>query len=134
MPTPIIGIVLDWQDPVHGAFELTDITNFSFSDGDSAETMFNVRQEPIGTKRARGPSTIALTQQQTVENAKQPSWRVLKQAGTRCLLTVTAVGADNTTGTRTAYTVTVAKADDSTDSQGEATREIELAVLQENEQ
>jgi hypothetical protein len=52
----------------------------------------------------------------------------------RCLLTATAIGADNATGTRTAYTVTVAKADDSTDSQGEATREIELAVLEENEQ
>jgi hypothetical protein len=134
MPTPIIGNVLDWQDAVHGAFELTDVTNISFSDGDSGETVFNVRQEPIGAKQAKGSSTVTLTQQKTVENAKLPNWRELKRRQLTCLLTITEIGADNAEGARRALSVKVAKVDDSTDNQGEATREVELTIVQENEQ
>jgi hypothetical protein len=134
MPTPIIGNVLDWQDAVHGAFELTDVTNISFSDGDSGETVFNVRQEAIGAKQSKGSSTITLTQQKTVENANLPNWRELKRRKLTCLLTITEIGADNVEGGRRALSVKVAKVDDSTDNQGEATREVELTVVQENEQ
>lgn len=132
--TPIIGVVLDWQDDLFGAFELTDITNYQFSDGDSGETVFSVSQKPIGAKQAKGSSTIALTQQKTVENAQLPNWRVLKGRKLTCLLTVTEVGADNAEGTRTAFSVKVSKVDDSTDNQGEATREIELTVIKDDEQ
>lgn len=134
MATPIIGNVLDWQDALHGAFELTDVTNLSFSDGDSGETVFNVRGEPIGAKQSKGSSTITLTQQKTVENADLPNWRALKRRQMTCLLTLTEIGADNAEGERRALTVKVAKVDDSTDNQGEATREVELTVVQENAQ
>ncbi len=132
--TPIIGHVLDWQDAVHGAFELTDITASSLSDGDSGETVFNVRQEPIGAKQARGSSTIGLTQQKTVENANLPNWDELKERKLTCLLTVTEIGADNAEGARRAFNVKVAKVDDSVDNQGEATREIELTIVKKNVQ
>jgi hypothetical protein len=134
MATTIIGNVLDWQSAIDGALELTDITNISFSDGDSGETVFNVRQDPIGAKQSKGSSTITLTQQKTVENANLPDWRELKRRKLTCLLTITEIGADNAEGERRALSVKVAKVDDGTDNQGEATREIELTVVQEKKQ
>jgi hypothetical protein len=59
---------------------------------------------------------------------------VLKARGTRCLLTATEVGSNQNLGARTAYTVQVSKVDDGVNNQGEATREVELTVIEEQQQ
>lgn len=132
--TPIIGNVIDWQDPFHGSFELTDVTKVATSDGDSGETMFNVNQQPIGAKQARGSSTVTFTQTKTIENTNLPNWRRLKRNKTQCLLTITEMGAGNVQGARRALTVVVSKVDDGMDNQGEATNEVELTIVGENDQ
>lgn len=134
MAEPIVGRILDWQDPVHGSLELSDIENFQKSDGDSATTLYNVNQKAIGASRSKGNTTLALTQRATVENAAKPAWGVLKALGTRCLLTATEVGSNQNLGARTAYSVQVSKVDDGTNNQGEATREVELTVIEEKQQ
>ena len=134
MASPVTNHVLDWSDPIHGTFELSGVTDWSQSDGDAGEVLYDVAQKVIGTQQSRGSSPITLTQTVTVENARKPDWKLLKSRGLRCLITRSGYGADKALAYRESYSVKVVKVDDGTDNKGAATRTIELAVETENDQ
>jgi hypothetical protein len=125
---------LEWSDPVSGTYALDDIESAEFPDGDSAETHFNINQQPIGVRTARGASTISLSQRSTVENATLPPWKQLKRAGAQCLITKVGRAADGTEAYRTQFDVRVATVSTSTAGEGNEMREITLAVVREDDQ
>lgn len=125
---------IEWSDPVSGTYALDDIESAEFPDGDSAETHFNINQQPIGIRTARGASTISLSQRSTVENASLPPWQTLKRSGAPCFATKVARASDGTEAYRIQYQVQVATVSTSTAGEGNEMREITLAVLREDAQ
>lgn len=126
MANPVSQCVLDWQDPVHGSFELDDVTDVSITDGRGAEIQFGVNGQPIGPKFTPGEISISLEQRVTVENGEKPNWDRLRTKQITGLLTVTEVGASGQLGQRIAYRVVVSKVDRGTNNTGDNTRTIEL--------
>ncbi len=125
---------IEWSDSVSGSYALDDIESADFPDGDSAETHFNIAQEPIGVRTSRGASTISLSQRSTVENANLPPWQILKRNSSLCLCTKVARAADGTEAYRIQYQVQVATVSTSTEGEGNEMREVTLAVLREDPQ
>lgn len=128
MANTVAAIIIDWQDPEHGSFELEDVTDFGDSDGGSSEVKFALNQRPIGASRTVGETAVSLTQTATIENGEKPNWYLLRDRQLECLLTTTEVGGDGQLGLRTAYKVVVSKVDRKVEK-GATTRSIELKVV-----
>ena len=124
--------ILEWQDAIHGALELENISQAEFSDGSSAEFLFNARQEPIGAKFSRAQISISFTERITVD--EQVDWFRLKEERRPALLTRTFVGSDLEEGDRYTYNCYIASVSTSGDNAGEQTRTISIVAARQRKQ
>lgn len=134
MPTVAIGYVIEWKDPDAGSRVLADITNVDISDSDSAETIYDVAGNAIGSKRSRSSSSISMTQRVNAENEGIPDWLSLKLSGATCRLTKSTLMSDDTVGRRVHYDVKVSSVSESSNNTGDVERSIELTILDEKVQ